>query len=362
VTFALPIYGSSLAAEVAWPPRAPGAAHLPHRLIDSHGRTIRDLRLSVTDRCNFRCVYCMDPDFRYMPKQQLLRLEEYVTLVRVCAGLGIEKVRLTGGEPTLYPQLGELISEIGRLRPAVRDLALTTNGSLLHEMPLEQWRREGLGRITFSLDSLRPQRVTSITRSSATPRTVIEAIHMARAAGFHPIKVNAVIMRGVNDDEVADFADFALEHDIDMRLIEFMPLDSSRAWDRQMVVSADEMLAKIGERHCLIAKHEDDPSSTSLNFRFGESSGSAARIGVIAPVTRPFCGACSRLRITADGKVRPCLFSLQEWDLRPLLRRGAGDQELREFIVNAVWTKQAGHGIGSTHFVQPERTMSAIGG
>ena len=313
----------------------------------------------------------MDPDFRYMPKTQLLTLDEYVRLVRICLGLGIEKVRITGGEPTLYPHVNELVAALGAM--SIRDLAITTNGSLLHGMPLNQWRHNGLRRITLSLDSLRPQRVQQITRTSAKPQAVIEAIHLARDARFHPIKVNAVIMRGVNDDEVADFADFALEHEIDMRLIEFMPLDSSRTWSRDDVVSADEMLAAIRQRHELIAVEGDDPSSTSMNYRFPENarrarrgrSGEAtsyARIGIIAPVTRPFCGACSRLRITADGKVRPCLFSLSEWDLKPLLRDGASDDDLRHFIVDAVWTKQAGHGIGSTTFIQPQRTMSAIGG
>jgi cyclic pyranopterin phosphate synthase len=403
MSIALSIINGASAAGAASPPppQAPGTAHRPHHLIDSHGRVIRDLRLSVTDRCNFRCVYCMDPDFRYMPKTQLLTLEEYLTLVRVCLSLGITKVRITGGEPTLYPSINELIRELGKLN--IPDLAITTNGSLLHDMPLEQWHRDGLRRITLSLDSLRPERVQSITRTQSTPEVVKHAIRLARSAGFDPIKVNAVIMRGVNDDEVADFADFAIEQDIDMRLIEFMPLDSSRAWDRNQVVSADEMLATIRTRHELVAIDDDDPASTSVNFAFAQSPPIAmggrtadankthARIGIIAPVTRPFCGACSRLRITADGKVRPCLFSMQEWDLKPLLRadgihrgdhgedvlressrslhdrrelRGqeSSDTKLREFLVDSMWTKQAGHGIGSTAFIQPPRTMSAIGG
>jgi GTP 3',8-cyclase len=363
MSFALPILENSDANESAVrPPPAPDRARLAERLVDSHGRTIRDLRLSVTDRCNFRCVYCMDPDFRYMPKTQLLSLEEYLTVVRVCLGLGITKVRLTGGEPTLYPQLTELIVALGAM--SIPDLAITSNGSLFSKMPLQTWQSAGLHRVTFSLDSLRPQRVQAITRTSSTPDSVIEAIRLARAAGFDPIKVNAVIMRGVNDDEVADFADFALEHVIDMRLIEFMPLDSSRAWDRNTVVGADEMLEQIRTRHELIAVDDDDPSSTSMNYKFNSMARthSQARIGIIAPVTRPFCGACSRLRITADGKVRPCLFSMEEWDLRSLLRSGARDNDLRSFLVDSMWTKQAGHGIGSKNFVQPSRTMSAIGG
>ncbi len=202
--------------------------------------------------------------------------------------------------------------------------------------------------------------MAEITRSSCVPQTVIDAIRLAKAAGFDPVKVNAVLMRGFNDDEIADFADFAREHGVDVRLIEFMPLDSSRAWSLESVVTADEMLAAIRGRHDLEPVDREDPSSTSLNFRFAD--GGPGRIGIIASVTRPFCGACSRLRVTADGKVRPCLFSHEEWDLRPLLRGGATDTEIARFIADAVWTKQAGHGIGSTGFVQPQRTMSAIGG
>ncbi len=340
------------------PPPAPAAARRPGRLIDSHGRAIRDLRLSVTDRCNFRCVYCMDPDFRYMPKRELLSLDEYVTVARVALHLGIEKLRITGGEPTLYPDLEALIARVGGL--GFDDVAMTTNGSLLERLPIARWRGLGLGRMTMSLDSLREDRVRRITRRDVSPLTVIRGIRLAIDAGFEPPKVNAVIMRGFNEDEIGDFADFARAEGINMRLIEFMPLDSSRSWQRGDVVSADEMLLAIRQRHELVAIEEDDPSSTSMNYSFAD--GAAGSFGFIAPVTRPFCGACSRLRVTADGKVRPCLFSRQEWDLRALLRGGAPDEDLASFIADAVWTKQAGHGIGSKTFVQPERTMSAIGG
>jgi cyclic pyranopterin phosphate synthase len=340
------------------PPAAPREVVRAGRLVDAHGRTVHDLRLSVTDRCNYRCVYCMDPDFRYMPKQQLLSLAEYVAVARICTGLGINKIRITGGEPTLYAELDELIAELGALPLA--DLAMTTNGSLLGNKPLTRWRQLGLQRLTLSLDSLRPQRVAEITRCDATPATVIEAIRLARDTGFDPIKVNAVVMRGFNDDEIADFADFAREHDVDVRLIEFMPLDSSRAWSRGSVVSADEMLAAMGRRHDLVPVDRGDPASTSLNFSFAD--GGPGRIGIIAPVTRAFCGACSRLRVTAEGKVRPCLFSHEEWDLRPLLRNGAADRDVARFIADSMWTKQAGHGIGSDGFAPPQRTMSAIGG
>ncbi len=359
VTLALTIlHNESATTAGRTPPDAPARARQPGRLLDSHGRTIRDLRLSITDRCNYRCVYCMDPDFRYRPKQALLSLEHYVTMARVGASVGIEKLRITGGEPTLYPQLTELIRELGAIGFA--DLAMTTNGSLLDRMPLEQWRHDGLDRLTLSLDSLKPERVAAITRTATSPQTVIAAIRLARNAGFDPIKVNAVVMRGVNDDEIADFADFAREHAIDMRLIEFMPLDSSHAWNRDSVVCADEMLKAIGDRYELVALNGADPSSTSVNFRFGD--GAPGRIGIIAPVSRPFCGACSRLRITADGKVRPCLFSHEEWDLRALLRDGATDDQLAQFLIDSMWTKQAGHGIGTAQFTPPARTMSAIGG
>jgi cyclic pyranopterin phosphate synthase len=334
------------------------AAVRPGRLIDAHGRVIHDLRLSVTDRCNFRCVYCMDPDFRYMPKRELLSRAEYLRVVRACVGLGIRKVRVTGGEPTLYPELDALLTELGRA--GLDDLAMTTNGSLLTAGAARRWRRAGLDRITLSLDSLRPERVAAITRTRSTPQGVVDAIAAARDAGLEPIKVNAVVMRGINDDEVADFADFARQQAIDMRLIEFMPLDSSRAWTPGDVVTAAEMLESIRRRHTLRPLPGDDPSSTSLNFAFAD--GAPGQIGIIAPVSRPFCGACSRLRVTADGKVRPCLFSAAEWDLRPLLRGGADEQTLARFIVDAVWTKQAGHGIGTSRYVPASRSMSAIGG
>ncbi len=346
MSVALPVLDPPLSPP---PAAAPGRASQPGRLIDSHGRTIRDLRLSVTDRCNYRCVYCMDPDFRYMPKHDLLRLDEYLTVARVCVGLGIEKIRVTGGEPSLYPDLEPLLRHLGQL--PVRDLSLTTNGSLVTEARARIWHAAGLRRITFSLDSLRPRRVAAITRSRSSPQTVIDAVGAAQRAGLDPIKVNAVIMRGVNDDEVADFADFARRFAVDMRLIEFMPLDSSRDWSRKQVVSADEMLERIGARHELVPLNRDDPASTSLNFTFAD--GVPGRIGIIAPVTRPFCGACSRLRVTADGKVRPCLFSHEEWDLKPLLRAGAPDETITRFLVDAMWTKQAGHGIGTASFVQP---------
>jgi len=362
-------------ADAAPPPPAPDAVRLgpdgrgmPARLLDSHGRTIRDVRLSVTDRCNFRCTYCMDPDHRYMPKMTLLSRGEYVRLCRVLARLGVEKLRITGGEPTLYPELDGLLADVAGL--GFRDVAMTTNGSTMTPRRAVRWRELGLHRLTLSLDSLREDRVGAITRARTSVADTVRAIRIAQDAGFRPVKVNAVVMRGVNEDECADFADFALEHGIDMRLIEWMPLDSGRTWRRRDVVTADEMLAGIRARHELVELGRDDPSQTSLDFGFPGVDSGEARIGIIASVTRPFCGACSRLRITADGQVRPCLFSHREHDLKAVLRdpdlaaapEAEGDAEIARFLADATWTKQAGHGIQEAGFEPPARGMSAIGG
>ena len=225
------------------PPPAPSESKLQGKLFDSHGRQIRDLRLSVTDRCNFRCVYCMAPDVKYIPKMQLLKLDEYIRVIAVAKSLGIDKLRITGGEPTLYPHLDELLEAVGSL--GLKDIALTTNGSRVRKQWARRWRELGLNRVTVSLDTLNPQRKDAITRSQTSLETVIHSIDALRDAGLTPVKVNAVVMRGVNDDEVIAFADFAQEHEIDMRMIEFMPLDAGKRWEKRHVVSANEMLEKI---------------------------------------------------------------------------------------------------------------------
>ena len=319
---------------------------------------ITDVRLSVTDRCNYRCRYCMAPDHKYMPRMSLLSLPQFLRLARVLAGLHIEKIRITGGEPVLYRDLDPLIAGLSAI--GFKDICMTTNGSRVDDVSAQRWSSLGLDRLTLSLDSLRPDRYASITRSTMTPQGVIDAIACARRAGLGPIKVNVVIMRGVNDDELLDFADFAARESVDLRLIEWMPLDSGNTWSRADVVSADEMLAAIRSRHTLRPIGRDTRHGTSLNYEF--AGGSGGRIGVIASVTRPFCGACSRLRITADGRIRPCLFSHDEWDISPLLNQEAPDEEIARFLQEATWTKQAGHGIGTPTFRQPERGMSAIGG
>jgi len=349
---------------------ANAAAHapVPHTgpLRDAHGRAIRDLRLSVTDRCNLRCVYCMAPDQRFLPAGRLLSAGELVRLAAVAAGLGVRRHRVTGGEPTVRPDLEEILAGLGRLRRAgaIDDLAMTTNGTRATPEALRRWRDLGLRRLTFSLDSLRPERVRAITRGGATGDGVRRGIDAARAAGLEPVRVNAVIVRGLNDDEVADFADFAIEREIEVRLIEWMPLDGGAGrgtWGRDAVVPADEMLASIRARHELVPRGRRRADATSLDFGFTGASDRAG-LGLIAPVTRAFCGACSRMRITADGQLRPCLFSHREHDLRGPLRAGRDDAELARAIRAAMWTKQAGHGIDAEDFAPPERGMSAIGG
>ncbi len=333
-------------------PRADGKS-----LVDSYGRVIRDLRVSLTDRCNYRCVYCMDPDVRFMRKVDMMTDTEIVRLVRVCAGLGVKRIRLTGGEPSLHPTLTELIADLSSI--GLDDIAMTTNGSRSTRTDLERWRDAGLDRITVSLDSLDTDRFRAMTRSDDTPEIVLETARLAREVGLGPIKINVVIIRGYNDGEIADFAQLARETGFDVRLIEFMPLDSGRRWTMEHVVPGDEMIEKIEERFELVREGRERKESPASAYTFAD--GAPGKIGVIASVTRPFCGACSRLRVTADGKVMPCLFSTEEWDLRGLLR-GGSDDDIARFLADATWAKQAGHRIRHPDYVQPDRPMSAIGG
>ncbi len=298
----------------------------------------------------------MAPDVKYIPKMKLLRLDEFIRVIDIAMSLGINKLRITGGEPTLYPHLDTLLQEIGKM--GLKDIALTTNGSRVRKQWAERWKEYGLNRVTVSLDTLQPQRKDAITRSHTSIVSVIEAIDTLRDVGLEPVKVNAVVMRGVNDDEIIDFADFALEHEIDMRLIEFMPLDAGRRWEKRHVVTAEEMLTQIRTKHELIAE-EDPKASTSINYRFNSGNG---RIGFIASVSKAFCGSCDRMRMMADGTVRPCLFSDEEWSILPLLRGGATDDDLRQFFIDAMWTKSAGHKMDRDDFERPNKTMSTIGG
>lgn len=342
------------------PPSAPQGASTPLR--DSHNRTIRDLRLSITDRCNFRCVYCMEPDVRFFPREQLLSGDELVRIASIAKSLGIRRLRLTGGEPTLRPELDEIIERIGEL--GFDDLSMTTNGSLLEPSRLRLWKAAGLTRLTFSLDSAREETFASMTRSRSTAGAVLHAIDAALESGLGPIKVNAVVIRGHNEDQVPLLALLAADHRFEMRFIEFMPLDSGHAWNPSLLVPASEILASIQRVGTVTPLDRERASDTAETYSFTPALApeKQGRFGIIAPVTRSFCGSCSRLRITADGKVRPCLFSLREFDLRPLLRAGADTPTIEQFLIDATWTKQPGHGISSPDFEQPARPMSAIGG
>lgn len=327
-------------------------------LKDSYGRAIRDLRVSVTDRCNFRCFYCLphgEPPAA--PREQMLTYEEIARAVEIFASLGIEKVRLTGGEPMLRRDIETLVSKISRVE-GVRDLALTTNGFNLAERAAGL-KAAGLERITISLDSLKRERFREMTGADAL-EAVLEGVRAARRVGLTPVKVNSVIIRGHNEEETAELAAFAREHDLVMRFIEYMPLDSGHDWSREKVVSGAEIRARIEERFPLEAVAAPRGSETSARFRFADKA--PGEVGIIAPVTEPFCGACSRIRLTADGQIRTCLFSKAEHSLRDLLRSGATRDEIVAFIESVVLKKEPRHFINETFFEQPARTMSLIGG
>jgi len=329
-------------------------------LKDSFGRSIRDLRVSLTDRCNFRCFYCLphgEPPIA--PKEQMLTYEEIEYVADIFVSMGIEKIRLTGGEPMMRRDIETLIRKLSALKPRLKDLALTTNGYFLPGRA-EGLKEAGLDRITISLDSLKRETFKRMTGVDVLER-VLEGIHAARRAGLTPIKVNAVIVRGHNEGEVADFAAFARTYDLSMRFIEFMPLDSGHDWSREMVVSGREIRAAIEERFPLVPVGARRGSETSSRYRFAD--GAKGEIGIIAPVTEPFCGACSRIRLTADGQLRTCLFSTVEHSLRDVLRRShATRAEIVEYIESVVMKKEPRHYINDPGFRQPARTMSFIGG
>lgn len=328
-------------------------------LADGHGRVATDLRVSLTDRCNLRCTYCMPPEgLDWMPDEQLLTHDELVRLVRIgVERLGIRTVRLTGGEPLLRPDLPDIIAAIAGLspRPAV---ALTTNGIGLATRAL-RLKDAGLDRINVSLDTLDPDRFRRITRRKRHA-DVLEGIRAARDAGLRPVKVNSVLVRG-NDDEAPALVEWAGREGIELRFIEQMPLDAQHGWRRDTMVTADEILASLaGHRlHPVSETAGSRGSAPAETFRVGDTD---QVIGVIASVSRPFCGACDRVRLTADGQVRNCLFSRTEDDLRAVLRSGAGDEAVAEQWIRAVAGKRAGHGIDDPSFLQPDRPMSAIGG
>ncbi|TDT95826.1 cyclic pyranopterin phosphate synthase [Streptomyces sp. 846.5] len=326
-------------------------------LMDRLGRVHTDLRVSLTDRCNLRCSYCMPEEgLAWLPKPELLTDDELVRLVGLAtARLGIRTVRLTGGEPLLRRGLPGLIARLTAL-PGPPELSITTNGIGLARSAAAL-REAGLRRVNVSLDTLRPERFARITRRDRLP-DVLLGLAAAQAAGLAPVKVNAVPVRGVNDDEIADLAAFAVEHGYRMRFIESMPLDAQGAWDRSRMVSADEILERLGERFDL----EPLPREGNAPAEEWRVVGTDAAIGVIASVTRPFCGGCDRVRLTADGQLRNCLFAATESDLRALLRSGADDDAVEAAWRASVAGKGPGHAINSADFRQPDRPMSAIGG
>ncbi|HKS38848.1 MAG TPA: GTP 3',8-cyclase MoaA [Verrucomicrobiae bacterium] len=349
-------------------------------LPDSYGRVMRDLRVSVTDRCNFRCLYCLPEteeaaDFyrtkfdainnpapptpiarEWKPRSHLLTFEEIERVVRLAVGRGIQKIRVTGGEPLLRHGLEVLIGKLAGI-PGVTDLAMTTNGFLFPQKG-RLLREAGLHRVSFSLDSLDSDNFKKIAGRDGL-REVLAGIELAKDIGLHPVKVNAVIIRGLNDHEIEDLAEFARDRDLSFRFIEFMPLDSGRAWQKEHVVPGRDILQRLQARFDLQPVRRSNLSETARRWSFPDGRG---EIGIIAPVSEPFCGHCNRLRLTADGKIRTCLFSLTEHDLRPLLRGGAGDDEIERELQDIVWQKEERHHIGEPGFVQPARTMSCIGG
>jgi cyclic pyranopterin phosphate synthase len=340
-------------------------------LKDSYGRAIRDLRVSLTDRCNFRCFYCLphgEPPIA--PREQMLSYEEIEYVSEIFVSLGIQKIRLTGGEPMMRRDIEQIIFKLaqfkseppvvagGPKRFGLRDLALTTNGYFLPHRA-HSLKEAGLDRITISLDSLKRDVFKQMTGVDVLDR-VLEGIAAAKDAGLQPIKINAVIVRGHNEDEVADFAAFAREHDVQMRFIEFMPLDSGHDWSREDVVSGREIRARIEERFPLEPVDVPRGSETSSRYRFADRA--PGEIGIIAPVTEPFCGACSRIRLTSDGQIRTCLFSTVEHSLRDVVRDGASRGEIIDFIEAVVMKKEPRHYINDPGFITPSRSMSFIGG
>jgi len=336
------------------PPSTPPPERGP--LVDTFGRVADDLRVSVTDRCNFRCTYCMPADgLEWLPKTEILTFEELARLLRVFVGLGVRSVKVTGGEPTVRADLPKLIAMFRAAAPEL-DLSMTTNGVLLDRLagPLAE---AGLDRVTVSLDSLLRHRFEEMTRRDALER-VLAGIRAAEAAGLTPIKINCVVIGGTNDEEAVDFARWSREHGHVVRFIEYMPLDAEHAWERAKVVPSAHLLEAIDAAFPLVAQGPDHEPASSFRFADGAPGG----IGVIGSVTEPFCDSCNRLRITAEGQVRACLFALEETDLRAPIRAGASDEELEALIRANVWRKWSGHRINHRDFVQPERSMSAIGG
>ena len=338
-------------------PAGPELMPLDGALADRYGRAHTDLRVSVTDRCNLRCVYCMpDEGVPFRPREELLTLEEITRVAGVARRLGVTSLRLTGGEPLVRRGLVELVRQLAGL--GFDDLALTTNGTALGPVAMAL-AAAGLNRVNISCDSLRPGRFGEIRRRGELAK-VLAAMDAAEAAGLRPVKVNVVLMAGVNDDEVPDFAAFAREHGRPVRFIEFMPLDAQGAWDRSQVVPSAEVLSRVNDIWPIEAVMTGGCGAAPADrYRFCDGKG---EVGVVASVTRPFCGSCNRLRLTADGAFRNCLFSDEEISARAIMRGGGSDEDLARALRLSVWGKLPGHGINDPGFLRPSRSMSMIGG
>jgi cyclic pyranopterin phosphate synthase len=326
-------------------------------LRDGHGRLIGDLRVSVTDRCNFRCQYCMPAEgLPWLERAEILTFEEIARLVSLFADMGVHDVRLTGGEPLVrkqFPRLARMLAAID----AVHDLSLTTNGFLL-ERDAEALVRAGINRFNVSVDSLQRDRFFELTRRDALPQVLRGLERLATFPEAHPIKINAVAIRGFTEDEVIPFAEFARRTPYEVRFIEFMPLDADHAWTEDQVLTGAEIRTAIDAVYPLEAAPRE-PHATARVYHFADGRG---KLGFINPVSEPFCGDCNRVRLTADGRLRTCLFSLNETDLRGPIREGADDLKLEQIIRDAVWRKELKHHVGEPGFIQPARSMSAIGG
>ena len=341
-------------------PRRPEAVPESGPLVDTYGRVHTDLRISLTDHCNFRCVYCMPEEgLPFRPRDEMLSADEILRLARIAYDLGVRSVRLTGGEPLLRRDVVSLVGELSAI--GFDDLALTTNGSRLVRLAPDL-AAAGLRRVNVSCDSLRPDRFEAIRRRGRLA-TTLAGMDAAEEAGLAPLKVNVVVMKGSNDDEVEAFAAFARQTGRIVRFIEFMPLDAQHGWRRETVVSGDEIVDRINRRWPLlpVVTGGGDRGGTAPAERFVFADG-RGEIGVVSSVTRPFCGTCDRLRLTADGSVRNCLFSDDELSVRDVIRSGGGDEQVAKAFRVATWRKLAGHGINDPGFLQPIRSMSAIGG
>jgi GTP 3',8-cyclase len=329
-------------------------------LVDPHGRTVRDLRISVTDRCNFRCTYCMPEEgMEWLPRSELLSYDEIVRVARVCVEqFGFKSIRLTGGEPTVRAHLPALVRRLAALGV---DLSMTTNASSLAHQAGEL-AAAGLRRINVSCDSLRPDRFARITGRNALPQ-VLAGIDAAIAAGLAPVKLNCVLVAGLNDDEIIDFAAYGRDHGVEVRFIEWMPLDGGGSWRADAVVSSKEIVRQIDAVWPLEEETGRGAApASSFAYRDSDFAPGGGRIGVIGSVTEPFCESCDRVRLTAEGQLRNCLFSVRETDLRAIMRSGGSDDDLAAAVEAEVGRKWAGHSIGQVHFIRPARSMSQIGG